>query len=506
MPLVVTTAVKLPAVGRVEKLTVSAVDVAESTVPTAPLLNVTELLAAVVSNPAPLITILVALNAKLAVLCVTAGETFAICTAAPLDCELLVTTAVKLPIAVGRVENVTVRVVAVAEVTVPDAPLFKETLLLPAVVSNPKPLIVTVFALIPRAAALLVTTGMAVATCTAEPLLILFDVTTAVRLPAAGFVVRETVSEVFVAAVTVPIARPLKLTVLLAAVLENPNPLIVTVAAFAFNVAELLVITGVTVATDTAVPLLAPFVVTMAVKLPASGLVLKVTVSAVAVAEVTVPTAMPLNTTVLFAAVVLNPSPLITTVFEFAAKDAVLLVTTGFTVATCTPAPLDCPPVVTTAVRLPTAAGFTEKVTVSEVAVAEVTVPEAPLLNVTEFCAAVREKPNPLITTVFALKLIPVVLLVTTGITVATCTALPLATLLVVTTAVKLPTDVGRVEKLTVILVVVAEVTAPTAPPLKETVLFAAMGSKPNPLMVSEAALASKLLELLVTTGFTVAT
>lgn len=52
-PLVVTSAVRAPAAGLVENDTESDVAVAEVTVPTAPLLNVTILLAAVVSKPAP---------------------------------------------------------------------------------------------------------------------------------------------------------------------------------------------------------------------------------------------------------------------------------------------------------------------------------------------------------------------------------------------------------------------------------------------------------------------
>lgn len=83
---------------------------------------------------------------------------------------MLVTIAVKLPIEVGFVEKVTRSDVAVAVVIVPTAPLLNVTVLLAATVSKPKPLIVTVDALAPRAAVLLVTTGATVATCTAEPL------------------------------------------------------------------------------------------------------------------------------------------------------------------------------------------------------------------------------------------------------------------------------------------------------------------------------------------------
>lgn len=64
-----------------------------------------------------------------------------------------------LPTVVGFVENVTVRAVAVAVVTVPTAPLLRVTVLFDAVVSKPNPLIVIVDAFAPRFAVLAVTTG-----------------------------------------------------------------------------------------------------------------------------------------------------------------------------------------------------------------------------------------------------------------------------------------------------------------------------------------------------------
>ena len=72
----------------------------------------------------------------------------------------VVTTAVRLPAVAGLVENVTVSDVAVAAVTVPTAPLLKAIVLLPAVVSKPEPLMVTVVALAARLAVLLVTVGV----------------------------------------------------------------------------------------------------------------------------------------------------------------------------------------------------------------------------------------------------------------------------------------------------------------------------------------------------------
>ncbi len=74
---------------------------------------------------------------------------------------------------------------------------------------------------------------------------------------------------------------------------------------------------------------------------------------------------------------------------------AVELVITGTTVPTCTAEPLLTPLVVTMAVRLPAATGRALKVTVSEVGVAEVTEPAAPLLKITVLLDAVESKPEP---------------------------------------------------------------------------------------------------------------
>lgn len=75
-PLVVTVADRLPtAVGLVVKVTVRAVVVAVVTVPMAPLLKATVFSEGTVLNPAPLITTVVALAAKLSSLRVTTGFT-----------------------------------------------------------------------------------------------------------------------------------------------------------------------------------------------------------------------------------------------------------------------------------------------------------------------------------------------------------------------------------------------------------------------------------------------
>jgi hypothetical protein len=162
--------------------------------------------------------------------------------------------------------------------------------------------------------------------------------------------------------------------------------------------------------------------------------------------------------------------------------------------------------VVTMAVRLPAAAGLVVKVTVSDVAVAAVTVPTAPLLNTTVFCDAVVLKARPVIVTVLALAARPEVITETDGTTDATITDAPLDTLLVTTMADRFPTEVGRVVSDTVRVVAVAAETDPTAPLLKVTVLLTSVVSNPLPIIVSVVAFALRMLPVLAnTTGVTVA-
>ena len=77
------------------------------------------------------------------------------------------------------------------------------------------------------------------ATCTALPLLIPFVVTTAVRLPRDGAVLKVTINWVAVALVTEPVPL-LRVTVLLAAMVSNPVPAMVRVVAL---IARLFVFT-----------------------------------------------------------------------------------------------------------------------------------------------------------------------------------------------------------------------------------------------------------------------
>ncbi len=251
-----------------------------------------------------------------------------------------------------------------------------------------------------------------------------------------------------------------------------------------------------------------PLVVTMALRFPAAGAVVKLTVNNVEVAEATVPAAPESNTTVLLAAVVSKPKPTINTCEALALSiEAALAVTTGDTPATATALPLLLELVLTDALRMPASVGLLTNVTVSDVEEAEDTVPVAPLSKVTVLLAAVGSNPKPLMVTVEALAVIkPVELAVMAGITVATWTAEPLLMESVVMMDVKLPAMAGSVDRVTISDVGVAEVTVPTALLLKVTTLSVAVVSKPKPAMVTVVALAARLAVLLVTTGIIRAT
>jgi hypothetical protein len=315
------------------------------------------------------------------------------------------------------------------------------------------------------------------------------------------------VSDVAVAAVMLPTAPLLNVTLFRVAIGSNPNPLITRVEALAAIFAVLVVTTGSTVATRIAVPLFTVFVVTIAVRLPTMvGRVENVTVSEVDVAAVTVPTAPLLNTTVLLAAVESKPEPLMVMVFALTNILPVFWVTIGFMVATCTAAALLTPFEVTITVSRPADEAGVVSVTVSEVAVADVTVPSAPLLNVTLLLLAVVSKPAPLITKVVALSSKLLELLVTTGTTVPTCTAEPLLCELVVTDALRLPKLEGLEENVTVNDVAEAVVTVPAAPLSNVTALLPAVVENPKPVIIIVVAFAATLIVRLVTTGLTVAT
>ena len=83
----------------------------------------------------------------------------------------------------------------------------------------------------------MVGTSTMLATSTSLPLLIAFVVTTAPRVPGVGAVLKVTVSWVAVALVTVPVPL-LRVTVLLAAIVSKPVPVMISVVAL---IARLLV-------------------------------------------------------------------------------------------------------------------------------------------------------------------------------------------------------------------------------------------------------------------------
>jgi len=203
--------------------------------------------------------------------------------------------------------------------------------LLAAVVSNPVPVMVKEVAFIARLFVFKVTVGAAtmLATRTAVPLVPPKDVTTAVRLPSDGAVLKVTINWVAVALVTVPVPL-LKLTVLLAAVVSNPVPAMIRVVALIARLFVFKVTVGAAtmLATCTVVPLLIEFVVTTAVRLPRDGAVFNVTVNWVAVALVTVHVPL-LKVTVLLPAVVSKPVPLRISVVAFIVRLLVFTVTVG---------------------------------------------------------------------------------------------------------------------------------------------------------------------------------
>lgn len=145
------------------------------------------------------------------------------------------------------------------------------------------------------------------------------------------------------------------------------------------------------------------------------ALVENVTVRAVAVAAVMIPTAPLLNAIVLSSTVVLKPKPLTMMLVVLTLMLSVLLVIAGLTVATCTASPLLTPFVDTTPINMSALAGNVEKVTINMVAVEAVTIPTAPLLRTTTLFPGVASKPNPLIVNSVAVAVKSAVLLVTTG-------------------------------------------------------------------------------------------
>ena len=120
-----------------------------------------------------------------------------------------------------------------------------------AVVSKPNPLMVRVVARAERSVVALVTTGFTFATVIASPLNAPLVATIAVRLPALGFVVIDTVSDVAVEAVTAPIAPLLNVTTFWLGVVLKPVPAIVIVVALAERLVALAVTVGVVVAVTT---------------------------------------------------------------------------------------------------------------------------------------------------------------------------------------------------------------------------------------------------------------
>ena len=380
----------------------------------------------------------------------------------------------------------TVKVVAVAvvgvTVTVEPSPNVKVTTLFPAVVEKPKPLIVRVVAVVQVPGKLVVCgviAGITVATCTAVPLLTLDDLTVVVSVPAVRFVT-ATSSWFADTTVTVPAVPPVKVTVV---PVVKPKPLMVKIWAVVPLATRLTLpedTTGATVVTCTAAPLLTLSVPTEALRIVPTARPLRplrpVTVNWVGVAAVTVPVTPPLKVARLFPGVVLSkPTPLMVMVVALTPTIAVVdEVTTGVTVATCTPVVLLWPLLVTVASRFPPInVPFRPTVNVVAVAAVTVAVPVKPLLKLTELFVPtgdVVEKPKPWMVTVVTLAAKLVVLRVIVGTTVATCTAMvPLLTVDDVTLAASGPAT--RFVTDTVSWFADTTVTVPAVPPVKVTVV-----------------------------------
>src|SRR5579859_3409866 len=176
-----------------------------------------------------------------------------------------------------------------------------------------------------------------------------------------------------------------------------------------------------------------------------------------------------------------KPAPLMVRVVAVARIWDVLAVTAGSTVATCTGAPLLRVSVVTIAVIGP-AFGIAVSNTVSDVAVALVTVPAAPDDRITLLRDAMGSKPAPVMTRVPALAASGAVLAVTPGTTIATCAGEPLLLPSVVPVAVSGPITGGLVSVIVNEFAVAAD-TKPV-PDERITLLLKATGSKPAPVMV----------------------
>jgi hypothetical protein len=358
-------------------------------------------------KPVPLIVIEPAFAARLALLDVTAGAIVLTWTGKPLVGSFgfpdgpTVTTAVSSPAVVGSVEAsiATVSCPAVAEVILfvsssPASLSATESLL--AVGSKPLPLMVIDCRPAARLVVSWVTVGPTEATSccallSAPPVDI--TVTTAFTAPPVtgpGLRVRSSVlaSGALTFETTAPSLRLTRSLVFAFDVLK-PYPLMTREVAPDATLAVLVVTSGRMVATWTA-PLVPPLVLTVAFSGPAVGPVLYVTVMPVTTpllvtTPVTVPVAALLTKETVFCeGVALKPLPLMVIVLLLASRLAVLPVTTGATVATCTKAPLLARPTVTEASSSPEALGGVANVTVSEVGVAEVTVPAtAPSSKVT---------------------------------------------------------------------------------------------------------------------------
>ena len=159
-PLLVTTALRSPRFRPVMSVMESEVAVAEETVPVPAGEKAMVLLEAVGSKPKPLTVRVLVVGAMMMSLKVMTGRTVATWTGAPLEKELVVTTALRGPARRPLTERV--KEVAVEAVTVPVPVGVKTTELFPGVVSKLVPVMVRVVALAFTVVVAKVTVGVAV--------------------------------------------------------------------------------------------------------------------------------------------------------------------------------------------------------------------------------------------------------------------------------------------------------------------------------------------------------
>ncbi len=316
------------------------------------------------------------------------------------------------------------------------------------------------------------------ATVNVLPLVPVSAPTVTVIVPVVAPLGTVTTSCVAVAVVGVAAVVPLNLTVLLAAVVLKFVPVIVTVVPIGPLVGvKLVIVGGETVKVPLLVPVKAPTVTEI---FPVVAPLGTLTTSCVAVAVVGVAAVVPLNLTVLLAAVVLKFVPVIVTVVPTGPLVGVKLVTVG---GETVKVPLLVPVKAPTVTEIFPVVAPLGTLTTSCVAVAVVGVAAVVPLNLTVLFAAVVLKFVPVIVTVVPIGPLVGVKLVTVGGDTVKLVLLVPVNVLTVTVIVPVVAPLGT---FTTNFVVVAELGTAVAIPLNLTVLLDGVALKFVPLIVTD--------------------